>query len=103
MSFSLPFFSLAVPFVWSERPSDFLVLSPVTAPAASLARPLTLSIAPSPLSWPLLFLPTCVSLQSLCTPGRIGPYSRWTRREPEAIHSGPFRVYTASGVNRGIG
>src|SRR3954447_859000 len=57
MSLTLPFFSLAVPFVWSERPSDFLALSPVTAPAASLALPLALSSAPSPLSWPLLFLP----------------------------------------------
>src|SRR3954465_7324177 len=57
MSLTLPFFSLAVPLVWSERPSDFLALSPVTAPAASLALPLALSSAPSPLSWPLLFLP----------------------------------------------
>src|SRR5215210_256685 len=57
-SFSLPFFSLAVPLLWSERPSDFLVSSPVTAPAASFARPFALSIAPSLLSCPLLFLPT---------------------------------------------
>src|SRR3954453_12788176 len=57
MSLTLPFFSLTVPLVWSERPSDFLALSPVTAPAASLALPLALSSAPSLLSWPLLFLP----------------------------------------------
>src|SRR5918998_1419665 len=60
-SLTLPFLSLRVPLVWSERPSDFLVSSPVTAPAASLALPLALSSAPSPLSWLLLFLPTCAS------------------------------------------
>ena len=53
--FALPSLSLAVPFVWSERPSDFLASSPVTAPAASLALPFALSSAPSPLFWPLLF------------------------------------------------
>src|SRR5919112_6028508 len=62
-SLALPNLSLAVPFVWSERPSDFLASSPVTAPVASLALPFALSRAPSPLSWPLLFpLPTCFSL-----------------------------------------
>ena len=50
-SLALPFLSLAVPFVWSERPSDFFALSPVTAPVASLALPFALSSAPSPLSW----------------------------------------------------
>src|SRR5215208_3672273 len=58
-SLALPSLSLAVPFVWSERPSAFFSLSPVTAPVASLALPLALSSAPSPLSWLLLFLPTC--------------------------------------------
>src|SRR5919206_1564774 len=58
MSLTLPFFSLAVPFVWSVLPSAFFSLSPVTAPAASFTRPFALSRAPSPLSW-LLFLPTC--------------------------------------------
>src|SRR5919107_1775399 len=58
-SLALPNLSLAVPLVWSERPSAFFSLSPVTAPAASLALPFALSRAPSPLSWLLLFLPTC--------------------------------------------
>src|SRR5919112_5739948 len=62
-SLALPNLFLAVPFVWSERPSDFLASSPVTAPVASLALPFALSRAPSPLSWPLLFLPTCLSLR----------------------------------------
>src|SRR5919112_4274712 len=66
-SLALPNLSLAVPFVCSERPSDFLVSSPVTAPVASLALPLALSNAPSPLSWVLLFLPTCFSLLSVVT------------------------------------
>jgi hypothetical protein len=62
-SLALPNLSLAVPFVWSERPSDFLASSPVTAPVASLALPFALSRAPSPLSWRLLFpLPTWFSL-----------------------------------------
>ena len=62
-SLALPTLSLAVPFVWSERPSDFLASSPVTAPVASLALPLALSRAPSPLSWLLLFpLPAWFSL-----------------------------------------
>src|SRR5215211_5332277 len=58
-SLALPNLSLAVPLVWSARPSAFFSLSPVTAPAASLALPFALSSAPSPLSWLLLFLPTC--------------------------------------------
>src|SRR5215212_487387 len=58
-SLALPSLSLAVPFVWSERPSDFLASSPVKAPVASLALPFALSKAPSPLSWVLLFLPMC--------------------------------------------
>src|SRR5215213_6778674 len=58
-SLALPNLSLAVPLVWSERPSAFFSLSPVTAPVASLAFPFALSKAPSPLSWLLLFLPTC--------------------------------------------
>ncbi len=64
-SFSLLFFSLAVPLRWYERPSDFVASFPVTAPAASSARPLTLSIAPSFLSCPLLFLPTRLSFLCL--------------------------------------
>src|ERR671933_1917346 len=59
VSFILPFAFSAVPFAWSVRPSSFLALSPVTAPVASFARPLALSTIPSPLSWPLLFPPTC--------------------------------------------
>src|SRR3712207_1387445 len=39
-----------VPLRWSARPSDFLTLSPLRAPAASLRRPFALSIAPSVLS-----------------------------------------------------
>src|SRR5215217_8441297 len=58
-SLALPNLSLAVPLVWSARPSAFFSLSPVTAPVASLAFPFALSKAPSPLSWLLLFLPTC--------------------------------------------
>ncbi len=57
-SLSLPFFSLAVPLVWSERPSAFLSLLPLTAPAAYFAQPLALSSVPSFLSWLLLFLST---------------------------------------------
>jgi hypothetical protein len=65
-SFSLPFFSFAVPFLWPERPSAFLLSSLLRAPAASLGRPLALSNAPSPLSCLLLFLlPTYASLLSL--------------------------------------
>src|SRR5829696_8308868 len=61
-SLALPNLSLAVPFVWSARPSDFFASSSVTAPVASLALPLALASAPSPLSWLLLFLPTRFSL-----------------------------------------
>src|ERR671916_234464 len=61
-SLALPILSLAVPFVWSFCPSDFLASSPVTAPVASLALPFALSRVPSPLSWLLLFLPTRFSL-----------------------------------------
>src|SRR5918994_7431674 len=61
-SLALPSLSLAVPFVCSERPSAFFSSSPVTAPVASLALPFALSRAPSPLSWLLLFPPTCFSL-----------------------------------------
>ena len=53
-SLILPFFSLAVPLVWSARPSAFLSLLPVREPAASFARPLAVSSAPSFLSWLLL-------------------------------------------------
>ena len=56
-SFAAPLFFLASPFLWSVRPSDFLLLSPLTAPAASFARPLALSIAPSALSRELLLAP----------------------------------------------
>src|SRR5215212_1340134 len=45
-----PFFCLALPFLWSERPSLFLPLSPVRAPPASFIRPLALSIFPSSFS-----------------------------------------------------
>src|SRR3712207_1932910 len=45
-----PFFCLALPFLWSERPSLFLLLSSVRAPPASFIRPLALSIVPSSLS-----------------------------------------------------
>ena len=54
----LPIFSLALPFLWSERPSLFMLLSPVRAPPASFMRPLVLSIAPSFLSTLLLLLGT---------------------------------------------
>src|SRR5215216_5256678 len=67
-SLALPSLSLAVPFVCSERPSAFFSLSPVMAPVASLALPFAFSSAPSPLSWALLFLPTCFfSLLSVVT------------------------------------
>src|SRR5215216_7784165 len=46
-SLRLPFFSLALPFLCSELPSLFLLLSPVRAPPASFIRPLVLSIVPS--------------------------------------------------------
>src|SRR5215216_4074797 len=62
-SLRLPFFSLALPFLWSERPSLFLPLSPVRAPPASFMRPLALSIFPSFLS-SLLLLPGTTSLLS---------------------------------------
>src|SRR3712207_358045 len=45
-SLRLPFFSLALPFLWSERPSLFVLLSPVRAPPASFMRPLALSHRP---------------------------------------------------------
>src|SRR5829696_10219201 len=57
-SLRLPFFSLILPFLWSERPSLFLLLSPVRAPPASFIRPLALSIFPSFLSSLLLLLGT---------------------------------------------
>src|SRR4028119_223094 len=45
-----------VPLRWSARPSAFLSLLPVRAPAASFMRPLALSIAPSlRSSFPVLF------------------------------------------------
>jgi hypothetical protein len=55
-----PFFSLALPLLWSERPSRFLPLSPLKAPPASFTRPLALSITPSFLS-SLLLLPGTLS------------------------------------------
>ncbi len=60
-SLRLPFFSLALPFLWSERPSLFVLLSPVREPPASFIRPLALSIAPSFLSSLLLLLGTATS------------------------------------------
>src|SRR5215216_2806156 len=59
-----PFFSLALPFLWSERPSLFLPLSPVRAPPASFMRPLALSIFPSFLSSLLLLVGTVALLSS---------------------------------------
>src|ERR687897_1071311 len=44
-----PFFSLALAFRWSERPSLFLPWSPVRAPPASFIRPLARSIFASSL------------------------------------------------------
>src|SRR5215216_7840588 len=61
-SLRLPFFSLALPFLCSERPSLFLLLSPVRAPPASFIRPLALSIAASFLSSVLLLLDTLLLL-----------------------------------------
>src|SRR5215211_3994892 len=61
-SLRLPFFSLALPFLWSERPSLFLLLSPVRAPPASFIRPLALSIAASFSSSLLLLLGTLLLL-----------------------------------------
>src|ERR671910_845321 len=49
-SLRLPFFSLSLPLLWSERPSLLSFLSPVSAPPASFIRPLALSIFPSSLS-----------------------------------------------------
>src|SRR5215216_96101 len=69
-SLALPSLSLAVPLVCSVRPSAFFSLSPVTAPVASLALPFAFSSAPSPLSWALLFLPTC-SFSLLQTSSRV--------------------------------
>src|SRR5215213_7204630 len=62
-SFALPFFSFALPLRWSERPSDFLLWSPVTAPAASFIRPLALSAIPSLRSSLLLFPATFPSFR----------------------------------------
>src|SRR5919202_4567688 len=74
-SLRLPFFSLALALLWFERPSLFLLLSPLKAPPASLMRPLALSIAASflsslllvpgtvcPLSFPQLTFPTYYTL-----------------------------------------
>src|SRR5215216_2156930 len=73
-SLALPSLSLALPLVCSVRPSAFFSSSPVRAPVASLALPLAFSSAPSPLSWALLFLPTCsFSLLSLGTYNAILP------------------------------
>src|SRR5215203_6063551 len=59
-SLRLAFFSLALAFLWSERPSRFLLLSPVRAPPASFMRPLALSIFASFLSSLLLLVGTGV-------------------------------------------
>ncbi len=67
-SLRAPFFSLSLPFLWSERPSLFLALSPVRAPPASFMRPLALSIGALSLSSLLLFLGAFTS-----PPFRLGP------------------------------
>src|SRR5829696_6291198 len=99
-----PFFSLALPFLWSERPSLFLLLSPLRAPPASFMRPLALSIAPSFLSRLLRFVPTVRSLllsqtasplmraqkpkasASRVIPPRLSPRSRRSRRSCSCSH-----------------
>ncbi len=66
-SLALPSLSLAVPFVWSERPSDFLASSPVTAPAASLALPFALVLAAAFSAQ--VMLPSSIALDAiLCMP-----------------------------------
>src|SRR5215212_7704318 len=76
-SLAAPFLSLAVPLRWSERPSAFLPLSPVSAPPASFARPFALSTTPSPLSL-LLSLGICALRTSLSH--RKHPYPIDARR-----------------------
>src|SRR5215216_2465284 len=102
-SFRSPFFSLALPFLWSERPSLFLLLSPLRAPPASFIRPLALSIAPSFLSRLLRFVPTVRSLllsqtasryanpnlrasASRVIPPRLSPRSRRSRMSCSSSH-----------------
>ena len=66
-SLALPSLSLAVPFVWSERPSDLLASSPVTAPAASLALPFALVLAAAFSAQ--VMLPSSIALDAiLCIP-----------------------------------
>jgi len=48
--FEVALFSLALPFLWSERLSLIVPISSVRAPPASFVRPWALSIAPSFLS-----------------------------------------------------
>src|SRR5215211_8259147 len=81
-SLAAPFLSLAVPLRWSERPSAFLPLSPVSEPPASFARPLALSRAPSALSL-LLSLGILVLQTSLSH--RNHPYPIVARRTLKRI------------------